>query len=387
MSGAALAGGYAADVIFGDPRRWHPVAGFGRLALAVERAAYRPTRLRGALFAGGLVGAAGVGGELLARGAVRAGLGRGAALAAITWAALGGRSLAGTARTLATHVERGDLEGARATLPSLCGRDPDGLDETQICRAAVESVAENTSDAVVGALLWGALIGPAGVAAYRAANTLDAMVGHHSERYESFGWAAARADDAMSWPGARATAALSALCAPVVGGSRTTAWRTLRTDGAAHPSPNAGYVEAAFAGALGVRLGGPLTYGGVAQLRPLLGGAGREPTSRDVHRAARLSWAVGAAAAGLCAIARAARSGSRAAARTTPRAALRAPARATPSRALRAAARTTRRAALRAPARTTRRAPHHTTARTARAAALATRLRHRTPRPGARRKP
>jgi hypothetical protein len=191
----------------------------------------------------------------------------------------------------------------------------------------------------------------------------------------------------MSWPGARATAALSALCAPVVGGSRATAWRTLRTDGAAHPSPNAGYVEAAFAGALGVRLGGPLTYGGVAQLRPLLGGAGREPTSRDVHRAARLSWAVGAAAAGLCAIARAARSGSRAAARTTPRAALRAPARATPSRALRAAARTIRRAALRAPARTTRRAPHHTTARTARAAALATRLRHRTPRPGARRKP
>jgi adenosylcobinamide-phosphate synthase len=427
MSGAALAGGYAADVLFGDPRRWHPVAGFGRLALAVERAAYRPTRLRGALFAGGLVGAAGVGGELLARGAVRAGLGRGAALAAITWAALGGRSLAGTARTLATHVERGDLDGARATLPSLCGRDPDGLDETQICRAAVESVAENTSDAVVGALLWGALLGPAGVAAYRAANTLDAMVGHHSERYESFGWAAARADDAMSWPGARATAALSALCAPVVGGSRGAAWRTLRTDGAAHPSPNAGHVEAAFAGALGVRLGGSLTYGGVAQLRPLLGGAGREPTSRDVRRAARLSWAVGTAAAGLCAIARAARSaaGPRAAARTTgaaacatcvaacvlPGSALRAPARAMPRAARPAAARAMPRAARPAAARPTPRAatrttpgaarraaacttPHaaaratpRATPRTTRAAAPAARLRHRTPRPGARRNP
>jgi adenosylcobinamide-phosphate synthase len=315
MSGAALVGGYAADVLFGDPRRWHPVAGFGRLALAVERAAYKPTRLRGALFAGALVAAAGVAGELLARGAARAGVGRGAALAAITWGALGGRSLAGTARTIATHVELGDLPGARATLPSLCGRDPAGLDATQICRAAIESVAENTSDAVVGALLWGALLGPAGIAAYRAANTLDAMVGHRSERYESFGWAAARADDAMSWPGARAGAALTVLCAPIVGGSRRATWRTLRADGAEHPSPNAGRVEAAFAGALGVQLGGPLTYGGVAELRPLLGGDGREPTSHDVHRAARLSQAVGVAAAALCAAARAAHAPHRAVAR------------------------------------------------------------------------
>jgi adenosylcobinamide-phosphate synthase len=315
MSGAALVGGYAADVLFGDPRRWHPVAGFGRLALAVERAVYKPTRLRGGLFATGLIAAAGVAGELLARGAARAGLGRGTALAAITWAALGGRSLAGTARTVARRVELGDLHGARATLPSLCGRDPAGLDATQVCRAAVESVAENTSDAVVGALVWGALLGPAGVAAYRAANTLDAMVGHRSERYESFGWAAARADDAMSWPGARAAAALAALCAPVVGGSRRETWCTLRADGSAHPSPNAGRVEAAFAGALGVQLGGPLTYGGVAELRPLLGAPGREPTSHDVDRAARLSWAVGAAAAGLCAAARAAWSRDRATAR------------------------------------------------------------------------
>jgi adenosylcobinamide-phosphate synthase len=308
---SALVAGYAADLVFGDPRRWHPVAGFGNVALAVERATYKPTRLRGTLHAAGLVAAAAAGGELLARGAGRvagrrAGAGRGLALAAITWAALGGRSLAGEGRRLATRVELGDLDGARAILPSLCGRDPAGLGPAQLCRAAVESVAENTSDAVVGALVWGAIAGPAGVAAYRAANTLDAMVGHRSERYESYGWAAARLDDVLNWPAARATAALTAMCAPVVGGSPRTSWRTVRTDGGAHPSPNAGRAEAAFAGALGVALGGPLTYAGVAERRPKLG-AGRAPSCRDVHRAARLSRVVGASAAVLCATASTAR--------------------------------------------------------------------------------
>jgi adenosylcobinamide-phosphate synthase len=310
----ALVGGYVADVLFGDPRRWHPVAGFGNVALAVERASYKPTRLRGTLHAAGLVAGAAASGELLARAAARvcggprarSDLGRGTALAAITWAALGGRSLAGEARRLATCVELGDLAAARAALPSLCGRDPAGLDATQLCRAAVESVAENTSDAVVGALVWGAIAGPAGVAAYRAANTLDAMVGHRSERYESYGWAAARLDDVLSWPAARATAALTALCAPAVGGSPCGTWRIVLADGAAHPSPNAGRAEAAFAGALGVTLGGPLAYAGVAELRPKLG-TGRAPGSRDVHRAARLSQLVGASAAVLCAAARAAR--------------------------------------------------------------------------------
>jgi adenosylcobinamide-phosphate synthase len=295
MSAAALAGGYAADVVFGDPRRWHPVAGFGRVALTAERALYAPTRRRGALVAGALVAGAALAGELLARVA-----GRRAALAFVTWAALGGRSLAREARTLGTQVDRGDLAAARATLPALCGRDPDGLDGPQLCRAAVESVAENTGDAVVGALLWGALLGPAGVAGYRAANTLDAMVGHRSDRYAAFGWAAARLDDALSWPAARAAALLAALCAPVAGGHQRDAWRALRRDGAKHPSPNAGRVEAAFAGALGLRLGGPLRYGGRAQLRPALGD-GRAPEARDVERAVRLSLAVGAAAAVACA--------------------------------------------------------------------------------------
>jgi adenosylcobinamide-phosphate synthase len=295
VSGAALAGGYAADLLLGDPRRWHPVAGFGRLALALERRAYAPTRSRGALYAGTLVAGAALAGELLARLA-----GRRVALAALVWAALGGRSLAREARTLAAQVDRGDLAAARGALPALCGRDPAGLDAPQLCRAAVESVAENTADAVVGALVWAAVAGPAGVAAYRAANTLDAMVGHREPHYADFGWAAARLDDALSWPAARAAAALAALCAPVAGGRRRTSWRTLRRDGAAHPSPNAGRVEAAFAGALGVRLGGPLAYGGRAETRPPLGD-GRAPDVHDVERAVRLSRAVGAAAAVACA--------------------------------------------------------------------------------------
>jgi adenosylcobinamide-phosphate synthase len=301
MSGVALACGYAADLLLGDPRRGHPVAGFGRAALAVERAVYAPSRLRGALFAGGLVGLSALAGELIARLARRVGLGRGAALAALAWAALGGRSLMREANALAAHVERGDVAAARVALPALCGRDAAALDAPELCRAAVESVAENTADAVLGALLWGAVGGPAGVAAFRAANTLDAMVGHRSERYADFGWAAARLDDALGWPAARGGAALSALCAPLVGGSPGAAWRVVRRDGAAHPSPNAGRMEAAFAGALGVRLGGALAYDGRTEQRPVLGVEGRPAVAADVRRATRLSLAVGTAAALACA--------------------------------------------------------------------------------------
>jgi adenosylcobinamide-phosphate synthase len=224
-------------------------------------------------------------------------------LALVTWAALGGRSLAAAGRGIATEVERGDLDAARRALPALCGRDAAALDEAGLCRAAVESVAENTSDAVVGALLWGAVGGPAGVVAYRAANTLDAMVGHRSERYARFGWAAARLDDLMGWPGARAGAALTAACAPLVGGSPRAAWTVLRRDGAAHPSPNAGRMEAAFAGAFGVRLGGRNDYGDRVEDRPTLG-AGSLPGPDDVDRAVRLSLLIGVATAALATMAR-----------------------------------------------------------------------------------
>jgi adenosylcobinamide-phosphate synthase len=161
----------------------------------------------------------------------------------------------------------------------------------------VESVAENTSDAVVGALFWGAVAGPGGAVAYRAANTLDAMVGRRDDRYREFGWAAARLDDALNWLPARLTAVLTALCS----GRPRAAWAIVRRDGARHPSPNAGRAEAAFAGALGVQLGGPLSYDGATELRPELGD-GPPPAAQDVRRAVRLSRRVGAAALAACAL-------------------------------------------------------------------------------------
>jgi len=284
ISGLAL--GYGADLAFGDPRRGHPVAGFGRMALALERAVYAPRRGRGVVFTGALVAGAALAGHGLARL-----LGRRAALALLTWTALGGRSLRCEAANIAAQLERGDLDAARRSLPALAGRDAAALDAGGIARAVVESVAENTSDAVVGTLVYGAVFGPAGVAAYRAANTLDAMVGHRSSRYVNFGWAAARLDDALGWPAARAGAGLTVLC----GRAPARTWRVLRRDGAAHPSPNAGRMEAAFAGALDLRLGGPLAYGGHAEERPSLGD-GRVPVAADIGRANRLSSRVGAAA-------------------------------------------------------------------------------------------
>jgi adenosylcobinamide-phosphate synthase len=161
-----------------------------------------------------------------------------------------------------------------------------------MARAVIESVAENTSDAVVAPLLWGAVAGIPGLVAYRAVNTLDAMVGHRSARYVNFGWASARLDDAINWVPARVTAALTAACAPLV--TKVSPGKvidTVRRDGGHHPSPNAGRCEAAFAAALGVRLGGTNVYGGVAETRPGLG-EGRVPDPEDIRHAIVLSRAV-----------------------------------------------------------------------------------------------
>jgi adenosylcobinamide-phosphate synthase len=198
----------------------------------------------------------------------------------------------------------GDLGAARAALPALAGRDPSALDPAGLARATVESVAENTSDAAVAPLFWGAVAGVPGLLGYRAVNTLDAMVGHRSPRYTRFGWAAARLDDAANWVPARLTAALTVACAPLVGGSASGALRTWWRDGAAHPSPNAGRCEAAMAGALGLRLGGRNVYGTRTEDRPLLGD-GRPPVPADVRRAVRLSTAVWTSAAVLAAAGRA----------------------------------------------------------------------------------
>jgi adenosylcobinamide-phosphate synthase len=224
-----------------------------------------------------------------------------AATAAGTWTVLGSRSLCAEADAVADCLRRGDLPAAREQLTHLVGRRTDTLDEAEIARAVVESVAENTSDAVVAPLLWGALAGLPGLLGYRAVNTLDAMVGHHSPRYENFGWASARADDVANYLPARLTAALTAAVAPVAGGSGRGALAVARADGKRHPSPNAGVAEAAFAGALGLSLGGRNDYRSHVEERPVLGAGGRPPGPADIARAARLCRAVTFAAAAVCA--------------------------------------------------------------------------------------
>lgn len=221
--------------------------------------------------------------------------------AAATWAVVGGTSLGREARAIGGSLAAGDIAAARARLPHLCGRDPQALDGQQLARAVVESVAENTSDAVVGALVWGAVAGVPGLLAFRAVNTLDAMVGHKSPRHLRYGWACARLDDVAGWPGAR----LTALAAVAAGPDRRGAVRAWRADAAGHPSPNAGPVEASFAGALGVRLGGTLAYGGRVEHRAVLNGAtGRPVEISDIERAVRLSRTVTWLALGACAAAR-----------------------------------------------------------------------------------
>ncbi|MCX5156131.1 cobalamin biosynthesis protein [Streptomyces sp. NBC_00291] len=279
--------GLIGDRILGDPRRGHPVAAFGRAAASVERALWRDDRARGVVHALVCVGGAAALGALGSR-AVRSrpAAARVALTAVATWAVVGGTSLGREARAIGVALSAGDTEVARERLPHLCGRDPQALDDQQMARAVVESVAENTSDAVVGALVWGALAGVPGLLAFRAVNTLDAMVGHKSPRHLRYGWASARLDDLAGWPGAR----LTALAAVLAGPDRRGAVRAWRADAAAHPSPNAGPVEASFAGALGVRLGGSLAYGGRVEHRAVLNGAAGRPVEvADIERAVRLS--------------------------------------------------------------------------------------------------
>jgi adenosylcobinamide-phosphate synthase len=321
-SAVGLALGYLADLALGDPRRGHPVAGFGRVAGWLEGRLYADRRFAGAEEMALLVGGAAALGVALDRltapsrrregGSARdtptasggnlllvldrAGAARAAVTALGTWAVLGGRSLRREALIIAGHLEGGDLAAARRRLPHLVGRDPAHLGVDEIARAVVESLAENTSDAVVAPLLWGAVTGLPGLLGYRAANTLDAMIGHRSPRYRRYGWAAARLDDVVNWLPARAAALLAAALAPALGGSAREAVRAATQDTRRHPSPNACVVEAAFAGGLGVRLGGVNVYAGQVEDRGVLG-RGRAIRADDIGRAARLSALVSAAAA------------------------------------------------------------------------------------------
>ena len=278
--------GWAADRALGDPRRGHPVALFGTWAGWVETRTHRDSRAAGVLTEALVLApplALGVAATRLP------GPARALATAALTWAALGGTSLGREGLAVHDLLASDDLPGARTRVRNLVGRVTDDLTADEVARAAVESVAENTSDAVVGTLVWGAALGPLGVVLHRTANTLDAMHGHRTARYARFGWAAARLDDLLGWVPARATVLATAAASPLRAGEVV---RTAVQDGRDHPSPNAGPVEAGFAAALGLRLGGRTVYASGAEDRVVMG-SGPAPTVADLPRAVLLARRVG----------------------------------------------------------------------------------------------
>jgi adenosylcobinamide-phosphate synthase len=271
---AAAGGGVLVDQAFGElPFEPHPVAIFGAAMGKLEDRLWNDDRGAGVRYA-----ATGIGVGLAAGGIV-------GSTTAATYLSVAGRMLTETASTIGASLARGDLDGARARLPALVGRDPSVLDEHEIARAVVESVAENTVDAIVAPAWWGAVGGAPGALAHRAANTMDAMVGHRSERYEHFGWASARLDDLLNWIPARLTAGLVMMARPA---NAREVRRVVARDASHHPSPNAGVAEAAFAGALGVCLGGTNRYGDRVERRAELGD-GPRPTVADITRAVDLS--------------------------------------------------------------------------------------------------
>lgn len=181
------------------------------------------------------------------------------------------------------------LAGGRKAVAMIVGRDPDRLDEAGVSRAAIESCAENFSDGVVAPAFWFAVLGLPGLIAYKAVNTADSMIGHKTEQYRAFGWAAARFDDLVNLPASRLSGLLIALAAPLAGGSSRTALETIRADARKHKSPNAGWPEAAMAGALNIALAGPRSYPGYTVEDPFLNANGRKAaTVQDISRALNL---------------------------------------------------------------------------------------------------
>jgi len=275
------------DGLLGEPRRFHPLVGFGRLAEALEMR-WNPSNGRGRRGIGGrFMGVAAV--LLLLAPAMALAVwlalipGAGDAFGVLAlYAALGLQSLGEHAEAVREALEGGDLAEARRRVGYMVSRDTGDMASEDVARAAVESVLENGNDAVFGALFWFAVAGAPGAVLYRLANTLDAMWGYKSERFLHFGWAAARLDDALNYVPAR----LTALTYAVLGDARLAlpCWRTQAGD---WDSPNAGPVMAAGAGALRLSLGGPARYRGEWHARPALG-RGQQPGAADIPRAAAL---------------------------------------------------------------------------------------------------
>lgn len=275
--------GMGLDALLGEPRRAHPLVGFGRMAWAIERSLHRDARLRGVLAwclaVLPAVALTAVVAHLLATWSAWASM---VFSAAMLYLAIGHRSLGEHARAVEAPLRASDLDAARSSVARMVSRDTQALDASQVAAAATESVLENGADAVFGALFWFTVLGAPGVVLYRLANTLDAMWGYRTPRHERFGWAAARIDDALNYVPAR----LTALTYAVLGDTRC-ALRCWRRQAPLWDSPNAGPVMAAGAGAIGVRLGGPAPYHGRWEDRPVLG-EGDAPNADAIAAALRL---------------------------------------------------------------------------------------------------
>jgi adenosylcobinamide-phosphate synthase len=285
MSRLALAA-LALEAALGYPkalarRAPHPVTKVGAAIGALERRWNRPRYSEAERRVLGLATMALVGGGAALAGALasrslRGGPAKGAALALLATTGLAQRSLHEHVAAVLRPLRRGDLPAARAAVARIVGRDTEDLDASGIAAAALESLAESFNDGVVAPAAWLAVGGLAGLFAYKAVNTADSMIGHREPRWRSFGWAAARTDDLMNLAPARVAGALIA----AAGGG---GWRVMVRDARKHASPNAGWPEAAMAGALGVRLGGPVRYDGVLVDRPVFGD-GPAPAAQDLER-------------------------------------------------------------------------------------------------------
>lgn len=289
------------DLVLGDPPLWpHPVRLMGRFAVALEE----PTRRRapdersaGALTAAAVVLGSTAAAVALERGGRLISPGVGDLVSTLlVYTAIAPRDLATHAEAVRQALDRDDLPGARRAVARMVGRDTDDLDESGVARAAVESVAENTVDGVISPLFYAVAGGAPAAVAFKAISTLDSTFGYKNARYLRFGWASARLDDAANYLPARLTVPLMALAAALLGQSWGGVMRTVHLDARKHASPNAGLAEAAVAGALGVRLGGPVRRDGREVAAPFIGESGRPVGPGDILGAVKLMWATSALA-------------------------------------------------------------------------------------------
>ncbi|ABB24000.1 MAG: adenosylcobinamide-phosphate synthase [Pelodictyon luteolum] len=264
------------DLAFGDPR-WlpHPVRAMGSLAAALEARLRRtalPLRFQGILAAASVIAISSGAAWAVIRGAAALHpLFADVVSVLIMYSCFATRDLADHALAVLSPLAAGRLKEARQRVSWMVGRDTEVMDEDAIALAATESVAENTVDGVTAPIFYALLLGPLGVVAYKAASTLDSTFGYRNERYMEFGWASARFDDLVNFIPARLTVFAIALAAAVAKLRVFDIFRAVREGAALHESPNAGYPESAFAGALGVMFGGERSYGGVPDMAPVLG--------------------------------------------------------------------------------------------------------------------